>query len=74
MSVQIDRLVIDAPHLSEADGQRLAERVADGLRSQFPLQDTSARIGTLRVSVDSGDDLDGLTRSIVDELLRQVRS
>ncbi|HEX7681512.1 MAG TPA: hypothetical protein VF713_25525 [Thermoanaerobaculia bacterium] len=73
-TLDIRRMVIDAPHLGEADGKRLAERIADGLRCDVPWRDESAVIGDIRISVDAGGDVDTLARSVVAELLRQIRS
>ena len=72
-TLDIRRMVIDAPHLGEADGKRLAERIADGLRCEVPQRDESAVIGDIRISV-AGGDVDTLARSVVAELLRQIRS
>ena len=56
-TLDIERLVIDAPHLGEADGRRLAERIADGLRGEVPRGDS---------------DIDRLARLVVADLLRQI--
>ncbi len=72
MRAQIDRLVLDIPGLSAAEGERLAARVAAGLAGA----DWSARRPVRRamstVQVDRGDgDLDRLAARIVDDLLQQ---
>ncbi len=77
-ALRIDRMTIDAPHLSEADGQRLAEQIA----TVFP--SVARNLGgsvfapraaslTLAMTVKS-DDVETLAREIAAELLRQLRS
>ena len=71
--LEIDRLTIDAPHLSAGDAERLAHLVAGELRDQVPRRDESAVIDSARATViDAGGGVDDLAVSIVQELLRQL--
>ncbi len=72
-NLSIDRLILNVPGLSEADGHRLARKVADGLGSarlaggglDIPSMNLDLRPGR-------GDHVDELARQIVDEFARQV--
>jgi hypothetical protein len=71
--IDIGRLAIDAPHLSADDGERLARRVAEGLRSEVPLRDHGSAVDAMRVAVnDQGGGIDALAEAIVADLLRQI--
>ena len=71
--LEIGRLAIDAPHLSAEDGERLAQRIAAGLRSEVPQREEGVAVDTLRLSVtDSGGGVDQLARAIVAGLLREI--
>ena len=69
--VQIDRLVLQVPDLSAADGRRLALQIADGLGTLTGGGDISAFSLNLRVS--AGASVDELARQILAELFTEVR-
>ena len=72
--LSIDRLILNVPGLSESDGRRLAEQVADGLGS-LRFVGGGRDIPTLNLDLQPGrgESLDELARQIVNEFARQVR-
>lgn len=72
-TLTIDRLALSLPGLDEADGARLAERVATHL-ARADLAGSDIAIPLLSITLDGPDiDLDRLARRIADAILRQAR-
>jgi hypothetical protein len=69
--IQIDRLILQVPDLSAADGRRLAHQITEGLRAMTGALDVPALRLDLRVPAGAG--VDELAQQIVAELLLQVR-
>ena len=69
--VQIDRLILQVPGLSVADGRRLAQQVADGLGRLTGGLNVAALRLDLRGAAGAG--VDELAQQIVAALLREVR-
>ena len=72
--IQIDRLTLQVPGLSPADGRRLALQIAEGLGAAGTT--LSARdIPALRIDLTAGPKtgVDELARQVIAEILRQVQ-
>jgi hypothetical protein len=69
----IDRLSLHLSGMGEAEGQRLARLVADGL-ANASMVEVGGEIGAMRsqVSASTGSDLQELSDRIVADLLRQL--
>jgi hypothetical protein len=73
-TLSIDRLILNVPGLSESDGRRLAQQVADGLGSaRFVGGALDIPTMNLELRAGRGESLDELARQIVAEFARQVR-
>ena len=70
MELHVDRLTLDVPALSEAEGRRLAVLVAERLASaDVPDGPATAQRLSLSLAADPGDPLPILAERIVRELL-----
>jgi hypothetical protein len=71
--IQIDRLTVHVPGLSETAGRRLALRIAEGLGSAL-VGSGDRVIPNLQLDLVTGPnpDPDDLARRVVDELVRQL--
>jgi hypothetical protein len=72
--VSIDRLTLQVPGFSEAEGRRLALAVADGLAAAG-LPGGDGDVSTLRVNLTANAEAspDRLAGKIVSEILRQLQ-
>jgi hypothetical protein len=72
--IRIDRLALQAPGLTAADGRRLAFRVADGLAAAGAAGG-GREVSALRLDLTAapGAGVDALAEQIVAEVLRQLR-
>ena len=73
-TVSVDRLTLQLSGLSETDGRRLALLITDGLAAASLRDKTSYEINAMRIRADAqpGQSVDQLSKSIVDELVRQI--
>jgi hypothetical protein len=69
--IQIDRLILQIPDLSAADGRRLALQITEGLRMMTGALDVPALRLDLRAPAGAG--VDEMAQQILAELLSQVR-
>jgi hypothetical protein len=69
--IQVDRLILQVPDLSAADGRRLALQIAEGLGTMTGGLDIPGLRLDLRASAGAG--VDELAQQILAELLLQVR-
>lgn len=71
--LQIDRLILHVPGLSEAEGARLAELVANGLVSAgVPAAAVSRPSLRLDLRAREGEGVEALSKRIVAEISRQL--
>ncbi len=72
--LNIDRLTLNLPALSQSDGQRLSRRIAEGLASGVITSGAARHVPNLQVTIpaDANADVDWLAEQIVAEVLRQL--
>jgi hypothetical protein len=71
--ISIDRLILQVPGHSEAEGKRLALAVADALGAAAVNRETGGA-RALRVDLTAAGDPNQLANRIAAEILRQLRS
>ena len=76
VEMNIERLALKLSGVSESDGQRLAQLIAEGLASTTISSEGARRIDSLRVSAQANPDknVDMLSKQIVAEIVRQLES
>jgi hypothetical protein len=72
--IHIERLALKLAGISESDGQRLAQLIAEGLASSPISSESPQHIDSLRVSATADKNVDRLSKQIVAEILRQLES
>jgi hypothetical protein len=72
--MSIDRMVIDAPGLSEEEGRRLAHLVAERLSTSTARIDRPISQPSVQMAVQGGaaSEIDRLAQQIVEDLLRRI--
>jgi hypothetical protein len=73
-AINIDQLALKLSGVSERDGQRLAQQIADGLAHASISAESSQQLDALRVNVTArpGDSMDWLSKQIIADILRQL--
>lgn len=73
-NLNIDRLTLNLPALSQSDGQRLARQIAEGLASGVITSQAARDSPNIHVTIpaNSNPDVDWLADQIVAEVLRQL--
>jgi len=73
-NLNIDRLTLALPALSQSDWQRLARQIAQGLASGVMTSGAARDAPNIHVTIpaDSNADVDWLASQIVAEVLRQL--
>jgi hypothetical protein len=74
-NLNIDRLTLNLPALSQSDGQRLARQIAEGLTSGVITSEATREAPNIHITIpaDSNtDDVDWLAHQIVAEVLQQL--
>ena len=73
--IHIDRLTLRLSGLSEREGRRLAEGIAEGLEGTAVPTASSRRVANVPVTVraEPGSSVDRLAEQIVAELLQQLK-
>jgi hypothetical protein len=74
--IHIERLALKLSGISESDGQRLAQLIAEGLASASISSESPRHMDSLRVSATANLDksVDMLSKQIVAEIVRQLES
>jgi hypothetical protein len=72
--ISIDRLALQVPFMSEAQGHRLAMGIANGL-AVAGLSSVAGEVPTLRIDLtaNAGADPDRLAEQVVAQIVRQLR-
>jgi hypothetical protein len=73
--ISIERLTLKLSGISERDGQRLAQLIAEGLGDHISLSSEAPRhLDSMRVNVAArpGSSLDMLAKQVVADMLRQL--
>jgi hypothetical protein len=73
--INIERLTLKLSGISERNGQRLAQLIAEGLGNHISLSNESPRhLDSMRVNVTAspGSSLDMLAKQVVADMLRQL--
>jgi len=75
-TMHIERLTLKLSGISENDGRRLAQSIADGLASATSASEKLYHIDSLRVhaTASPGNEVDMLSKQIVAEIVRQLES
>jgi hypothetical protein len=74
--IHIERLALKLSGISESDGQRLVQSIAEGLASAIIPSEGPRHIDSLRVNATAtpGKSVDLLSKQIVAEIVRQLES
>ena len=73
--IQIDELVLRVPGMSNDEGRRLGQEVAERVSAQLPESSSDQRIGelTIRLTTSPGASRSQLAEAIAEQILQQLK-